>query len=328
MKMKKEFYLRIEGIPQKASRLVYGTGTPMISGDDEGMAFACFDRAWQCGFRTYDTAHTYGNSEKYLGDWMTERNCRDQIVLIDKGCNPGQKGYDDVFSAETIRDQVRQSQERLQTDHFEFYLVHRDDETKPVDEIVEVLNELKDCGAFTYFGVSNWRKERIQAANRYAKEHGLTGLSAISPSFSLAELASDLWGGSVTISGDSNKEFRAWLEKSQMPVFNYSSLARGYLSGRYDPDSGKPIEECLHEVSIREYDSPKNRARLSRAFALAREKNCSPTQICLAWVLGQKMNLFPIVSPSSIQHMNENIEAFDIPLSERELNWLENGGER
>lgn len=323
--MMKSLYFKFNGIEKQASRLIYGTGIPLITGDDEEMAFSCFDRAWECGFRTYDTAHTYGNSEKYLGDWMAQRGNRDQVVLIDKGCNPGQAGFDETFSADTIRSQVRESQNRLQTDYFEFYLIHRDDETKPVDAIVEVLNELKAQGAIKYFGVSNWRQKRIQAANQYAAGHGLTGFSAISPGFSLAELANDPWGGSITLSGDQNSDFRSWLEENQIPVFNYSSLARGYLSGRYDPDGGKPIEECLHETPIREYDSPKNRDKLRRAFQLAREKNCSPTQICLAWVLRQKMNLFPIVSPSSLKHMEENMKAFEIPMSEQEIQWLETG---
>ena len=324
----KSLYLTFDEIKNKqASRLIYGTGTPLIAGEDKEMAFACFDLAWQCGFRTYDTAHTYGNSEKYLGEWMAKRGNRDQLVLIDKGCNPGQAGYNETFSVDTIRSQVKESQNRLQTECFDFYLIHRDDETQPVDSIVEVLNELKSQGAIIHFGVSNWKKERIQAANQYAEEHGLTGFSAISPSFSLADLANDLWGGSITLSGKENAGFRSFLEQNQMPVFNYSSLARGYLSGRYDPDGGKPIEGCLHEVSIREYDSPENRDRLRRAFQLAREKGCSPTQICLAWVLGQKMNLFPIVSPSSKEHMEENMKTFEISMSEKELHWLETGEE-
>lgn len=323
--MKRDRYLKFEGIDKRASRLIYGTGTPRISSGDEGEAFACFDRAWESGFRTFDTAHSYGHAEERLGAWMAARGVRDQLVLVDKGCNPGQKGSDETFSAETIRRQVRQSQERLQTDHFEFYLLHRDDRTKPVAEVVEVLNELKDDGVIGYFGVSNWEKERIQEAALYAREHGLEGFSVISPSFSLADLSQDLWGGSVTISGDDNADFRTWLEGNQMPIFNYSSLARGYLSGRYDPEGGKPIEECLHSVSIREYDSPRNRGRLSRAFALSREKGCSVSQICLAWVLGQGMNLFPIVSPSSARHMEENMAAFDLDLSDEELAWLQDG---
>lgn len=323
--MKKDRYLRFDGIDKEASRLIYGTGTPRIASGDEGEALACLDRAWESGFRTFDTAHSYGLAEERLGAWMAARGVRDELVLVDKGCNPGQKGSDDTLSAETIRRQVRQSQERLQTDHFEFYLLHRDDKTKPVAEVVEVLNELKDEGVIDYFGVSNWEKERIQEAALYAREHGLEGFSVISPSFSLADLSQDLWGGSVTISGDDNADFRVWLEGSQMPVFNYSSLARGYLSGRYDPEGDSPIEDCLHSVSIREYDSPSNRGRLSRAFALSREKGCSVSQICLAWVLGQRMNLFPIVSPSSTRHMEENMAALDLDLSDEELAWLQDG---
>jgi aryl-alcohol dehydrogenase-like predicted oxidoreductase len=210
----------------------------------------------------------------------------------------------------------------LQTEKFEFYILHRDDESKPVDEIVEVLNELKSAGTITYFGGSNWKMYRIRQANAYAKAHGLTGFTALSPNFSMTPLAHDLWGGSVTISGDGNQDYRAWLEETQYPVFNYSALARGYLSGRYHPAAGAAIEECLGSVPIGEYDCPDNRARLDRAFALAEKKNCSPTQLALAWLLNQKMNLFPIVSPGSSKHMEENMDAFKINLTEEEMEWL------
>ena len=319
----KEKYTTIEGIQKKASRLVYGTGTPYFFENDPEKAHACLDRAWEAGFRTFDTAHTYGCSEELIGSWLSLRGVREEMVLIDKGCDPGQKGHVEELSAQTILDQVQESLDKLQTNYFDFYLLHRDDESRPVDEVVETLNQLKSDGIVTRFGVSNWRKHRILEANRYAASHGLDGFSAFSPSFSLADLAQDLFGGSVTISGDENKDIRGWLEETQLPVFNYSSLARGYLSGKYNPASGKPIEECLNPISIAEYDSPRNRVRLQRAFELAEQKNCSATQICLAWVLNQKMNLFPIVSPGSTEHMQENMDILQMDLTEEEMKYLE-----
>ena len=74
-----------------------------------------------------------------------------------------------------------------------------------------------------------------------------------------------------------------------------------------------------------EYDGPVNRARLARAELLAQEKNCTVSQIGLAWLFAQPLNLFPLVSPSSEAHIRDNVEALNIHLTEEECRWLLRG---
>ncbi len=317
-------YVTLEGIHKKISRLVFGNPFPAMLGDKE-KAFEIYDRAWNAGFRVFDTAHCYGKAEETLGAWLAKRGCREELVILDKGHNPSQFESPDDFGAKTIKDQIHQSFERLQTDYVDLYILHRDDPNKPVDEIVEVLNELKADGKIGRFGGSNWTMERIEMANAYAKEHGLEGFTVASPCYSLAELIRDPWGGSVALSGDKQEAFRQWFTANQMPVFNYSALGRGFLSGKYKSDNRKPIEECLWEAPIKEYYDPKNVARLERAEKLADEINASVSQICLAWLFAQPQNLFPIVSPGSEAHMKDNIDALNITLTKEQCDWLLNG---
>lgn len=314
--------IKMEGIDSPLSRLVYGTGTSILSGEDKEAAFACLDMAWDAGFRVFDTAHRYGNAEEHLGEWLYKRGIRNKAVILDKGCNPGEHGSKDIFSADTIREQITESLRRLKTEKVELYILHRDDETKPVDEIVEVLNEYKEKGVISKFGGSNWRLPRILQANEYARKHGLTSFEVLSPCFSLAEFA-DPWGGSVCMSQKKNRDLRKWAEEKQLPVFNYSALARGFLSGKYRTDDKKAIEDCLYWGTIAGYDCPKNRERLHRAEQLAEKKGCSVSQICLAWLFAQKMQLFPIVSPTKEEHMKDNIKALQVELNPEEVNWLE-----
>ena len=195
----------------------------------------------------------------------------------------------------------------------------------PVDEIVDELNKLKQEGKILRFGGSNWTLERTLAANAYAQARGLEGFTAASPAYSLAEYMRDPWGGSVALSGAAQAPFRAWLRETQLPVFCYSSLGRGYLSGKFRTDGGQPIEACVGKGSIMEYDAPVNRARLARAEKLAGEKGCSVSQICLQWLLRQPLNLFPIVAPSSEAHIRDNAAALDLELTDRECEWLLEG---
>ena len=318
-------YKTIAGIRKSLSALTYGTPGSAFGGYEED-AFRSYDLAWDAGFRTFDTAHSYGAGEEILGKWLASRGHRNDAVILDKGCNPGQKGSNDIFSAETIRTQLEESLRKLQPDHVELYILHRDDPSVPVDAIVEELNRLQKEGRILAFGGSNWRFDRVLAANAYAEVHGLVGFAAVSPAYSLLDYEHDPWGGSVSLAGDAQKDYRAWLQQTQLPVFNYSSLGRGYLSGKFRTDGGKPIEECLHPAPIMEYDGPVNRARLARAEQLAQEKDCTVSQIGLAWLFAQPLNLFPLVSPSSEAHIRDNVEALNIHLTEEERSWLLNGG--
>lgn len=307
---------------QNSLKLVYGTGNRCLMGENSEEAFKVLDHAIKSGFRMFDTAHSYGNAEKNLGMWMNSRKVRDELVIIDKGCNPGQKGSDDIFSAGTIRNQLNQSLERLKTNYIDFYILHRDDPSKPVDEIIEELNACKAKGFIGRFGASNWSFERIQEANSFASSHDMEGFTAVSPNYCLADYIHDPWGGSVSLSGAEAAEYRKWLEETQIPVFNYSSLGRGYLSGKFRTDGDKPIEECLWFAPIQEYDCEMNREKLRRAEKLAKEKSASVSQICLKWLFMQKMNLFPIVSPTSEDHMLEAVTAQMLEMSEDEASWL------
>ncbi len=319
-------YKQISGIDKPLSQLTYGTPGPAFIGNRED-AFICYDLAWEAGFRTFDTAHSYGEAESVLGDWLVSRGHRGEAVILDKGCNPGQHGCLDVFSAETIRQQVEESLRRLKTDHVELYILHRDDVTRPVEPIVDELNRLKQEGKILRFGGSNWTLERTLEANGHAREHGLEGFSVASPSYCLAEYIHDPWGGSVSLSGAAQQPFRDFFRENRMPVFCYSSLGRGYFSGKFRTDGDRPIEECIRPEPIEEYDAPVNRARLARAEVLAAQKNCSVSQIGLAWLLHEPMELFPIVSPGTKTHILDNTEALDIELSDDECRWLLEGGE-
>ena len=318
-------YASLPGIDKPLSRLTYGTPRTATNAKTRDEAFRSYDLAWEAGFRTFDTAHSYGAGEETLGAWLASRGHRGEAVILDKGNNPGQKGCPDVCSARTIREQAEESLRRLRTDHVELYILHRDDPSVPVDEIVEELNRLNREGKVLRFGGSNWTLERLLAANAYAAAHGLEGFTAVSPAYSLAEYMHDPWGGSVALSGAAQAPYRAWLSETRLPVFCYSSLGRGYLSGKFRTDSGKAIEDCIPSVPIMEYDEPANRARLARAEALAAEKGVTVSQIGLSWLLHQPQDIFPIVAPSSAAHILDNCAALDLSLTDGECDWLLGG---
>jgi len=316
-------FITLENINKQASQLVYGT-PGVASAEISDKAIEAYDMAYSMGFRIFDTAHSYGRGEENLGRWISKRSNRKDIIILDKGCNPNcTYTTPDIFSADTIRNQVSESLNRLQTDYIDLYVLHRDDPSKPVDEIVEVLNELHGEGKILRFGGSNWTMDRIMAANEYAATHGLIGFSVCSPNYTYMNLIRDPWGGSVTLTGAQNEPFRKWLIDNQMPVFSYSALARGFLSGKYRTDSTLPIYEVLSEAPIMEYYDRENVERLMKAEKLADKLSLTVPQIGIAWLLKQKLNIFPIVCPTGEKHLKDVVDAVNIKLSDEDFQYLQ-----
>lgn len=313
-------YRTIDGIDQPLSRIVFGCAIePMLKGEDVNYLL---DAVADMGITVFDTAENYGLSEASLGRWMRERKNREKLVIISKGCHPYGKGR---VTPEDMKNDIEQSFERLGTDYIDIYFLHRDDHKIDPGIMVEVLNEYYKKGKIRAFGGSNWTAERIELANTYAKEHGLQPFTVSSPNFGLADQIGDPFGGGdgcVTISGPEHARDRAWYLANQMPVFAYSSLGRGFFSGRVKSDAPEEAKNVIDEFAVKGYCYQENFERLRRVEELAKEKQCSVPQMALAWVLAQKLNVFPLVSARNPKRMQDNLAALSINLTEKEQKWL------
>lgn len=313
---------RIRGVNKPVSRILLGTAvSPMLLGQD---ADEMLDAAFESGINAFDTARNYGGAERSLGRWLKARGVRKDAVILSKCGHPDGNGS--RVNERVIRDDLSRSLEELQTDDIDIYLLHRDDERVPVGEIVELFNQLKREGKIGAFGGSNWTHERIAAANDYAREHGLVPFTVSSPNFSLAYQQCDPWGGGcVTITGEENAEARAWYKETQLPVIAYSSLARGFFSGKFRSDERERAREVLDTVSLKAYDCEENFARLHRAEQLAAKKGCTVSEIAMRWIFSQGLNVFAAVSASTRERMQSCISALTLPMTEEEANRLETG---
>ena len=313
-------YFELKYVKNPISRFIFGTAIRAMSANED--ADDLLDAVFAAGINTFDTAALYGDSECSLGRWIKKRGIRDKVNVLTKGCNPNK--YRNRVTTYDLKADLADSLAKLDTDHVDLYLLHRDDPSVPVGPIVELLNELHAKGTVGAFGGSNWTHQRIEAANEYAYAHNLIGFTVSSPCFSLAEQIGDPWGGSVHISGPSGAEARAWYKAHNIPVLAYSSLARGFLSGKHRADGNF---EGLNAGATAEYVYPDNIERLRRLEVLAREKGCDVPQLALAWTLHHSMFVCPILSPSTIPHLEANLRAFHVDISRDEFLWLNLGEE-
>jgi aryl-alcohol dehydrogenase-like predicted oxidoreductase len=306
------YYLTIPGLATPLSRIALGTAS--FSSDDYAQAAGLLDAFVELGGTCIDTAHVYGHgaSERAIGRWLAERHNRADVVLIDKGCHPI-GGSGPRVTPQAIYADLTESLERLQTDSIDLYLLHRDDERVAVDSLIEALNEECAAGRVRVFGASNWRIERIVAANVYAAQHGLAGFVVSSPNLSLARPKEPMWVGCISLT-DAD---RAWHTAAQFPVVAWSSQAGGFLSGRFSRD------DTSNADMLRVWYSDENFERLRRATELGRQKGTGSMSIALAYVLSQPFPTVALVGPATVAELHDSCRALAIDLTADEVAYLD-----
>lgn len=313
-------YGRIAGLEVPVSRIFFGTATgPLLAGEN---ADELLDGTFERGVNAFDCARSYGRAEEVLGSWIRRRGNREKVTVLSK-CGDIRNGIVKI-DRRVIGKQLAESLQALQTEYIDIYLLHRDDPHTPAGEYIETLNEAKRSGLIRLFGVSNWTTERIREANRYAEEHGLEGFSVSSPNYGLARQMADLWGGGcVTLSGPEHEADRSWYARTGMPVIAYSSLGRGFFSGRFRSDEPEKAREILDSYAQKGYLYPENMERLRKAEQLAEKYGVSVPEIAMRYIFSSPMNLFAVVSTTRPERLESSIRAAGAKLTEDETTWLE-----
>lgn len=303
-----------------ASRIFFGTANaPMLAGQDSS---AFLDEMASLGINAFDTARGYGLAERVLGSWMAARGNREELIVLSK-CGDLKNGVVHL-DAGVIEEELSQSLKELRTDYIDVYLLHRDDPNTSIPEYMECLNRAWEAGKIRCFGVSNWSVARIQEANAYAKAHGLQGFTASSPHYSLAEQVDDPWGGNcVTVAGPSHDADRKWYAQQNMPVIAYSSLSRGFFSGKFKAGDYEAAKLALDPPAQKGYLCESNMARLRKAELLAQRDGCTVADIAMRYLFSSEMNLFAVCATGSAERMRSNIKACRTPLSPEDVRFLE-----
>ncbi len=316
---------RLAGVTKPISVLALGTTSYQPAGKD--LAFRMLDGFVDFGGTVIDTARAYsgGESETVIGMWLEARAMREKIALITK-CGHAKDG---ILGAENFVEMVSrelgQSLRRLGTHYIDLYLLHRDNPLVPVAEIIDCMNAELIRGRIHAFGASNWKYDRIDAANDYAYKNGLKGFAAISNNSSLAVPNGPFYKGLVSI--DTSGE--SWHRETGVPLISWSSMARGFFTGRYTPEMGRDlekIEDVFQKRMLEIYGTADNFMRLHRARTLGKEKGgYSAVEIALAWVLNRPYPVVAVVGPHSLENLKSCVSASSLDLSESEMKYLLHG---
>ncbi len=298
---------------KRSSKILLGTA---YFGDtiSESQSFEIMDAYVEMGGTHIDTARLYadGESEKVIAKWFKSRKPQD-VRLSTKGGYPNADTPDVMRLKESdIRYDLELSLKALEVDCIEFYWLHRDDENIPVGEIIEMMNALVKEGKIERFGASNWRHERVEEANAYAKEHSLQGFSGSQIRFSPAVLVEGGDGRSLVNMDSSAFDY---YKKAGLPLAAYASQAKGFFSKMAELGV-----EGLSAKSRDRYYCDENVKRLEIIKSLSQKYETSIASIvCSVLTSLTSPDTYAIIGGSKKEQIMDSMKGADITLNNDEL---------
>ena len=269
---------------------------------DRNEMISVIHAAVDLGNTMLDTAEVYGpyTNEELVGDALIGR--RDKVQLATKGgfkIDDPQDGFDS--RPESIRKALEGSLLRLKTDYIDLYYIHRVDPKVPIEDVALVMQQFKKEGKIRYWGLSEAGAEIIRRA------HAVEPVTAVQNEYSM-------WWRTVE-----NTLFPT-LEELGIGMVAYSPLGRGYLTGKLDKNMSFSVNDNRAELPRFTKEAMEaNQVVVDFIEQLAMEKQATPAQIALAWVLAQKPWIVPIPGTTRIERIHENNASTKIIFTESEL---------
>ncbi|HEY9521755.1 MAG TPA: aldo/keto reductase [Thermopolyspora sp.] len=312
-------YVRLGSTGMKVSRICLGMmsyGDPAGSNGwvlTEDQAMSIVRGAAEAGVNFYDTADTYssGVSEEVTGRLLRKIfPRREDYVLATKVRFPagGSGPNDSGLSRKHILDGIDSSLRRLGTDYVDLYQIHRWDYETPIEETMRALHDVVRAGKARYIGASTMYAWQFAKAQHVAEVNGWTTFVSMQNHYNL-------------IYREEEREMNPLCADQGVGLIPWSPLARGVLaragSAEATTRSGtdKRIEALYGEQE-------NNRRILDRVAETARDRDVSPAQVALAWLLHQPGVTAPVIGATKDRHVDDAVAATGLSLTEAELTYL------
>ena len=276
---------------------------------DEETSADIIDRAIDAGINFVDTANVYGRgkSETAVGKALKRNGKRDGLVLATKvfarmGDDPNAEGN----HRRHVIEQCEASLRRLQTDWIDLYQIHRPMPKIPIDETLRALDDLVRAGKVRYLGTSTFAAWQLVESLWAAKELGLNRFVTEQPPYNLLDRRVE-------------RELVPMAITYGFALIPWSPLAGGFLTGKYKRGQDQP-PDGRHSTG-RFYGDHFTDATFDvaeRLEEIARDKGCTPSQLALAWCMHQPGITSPIAGPRTVAHIEDNLGAFDVTVTDED----------
>ena len=266
--------------------------------------------AFQQGCNFFDTAEVYvgtnpdgslSYNEEIVGEALAPY--RDQVIIATKcGIIIGEdRELITDARPEVIRQSLEGSLKRLKTDYIDLYYLHRIDPKTPIEVVAQTMKDLMEEGKIRHWGISEADEETI------CKAHAICPLTAIQNRYSM-------------MYRDYESLFDT-LEELQISFVAFSPLANGLLSGAYNQNSvfeeKADYRSIMPQFQKEAYEA--NQKLFEMINTISKEKNCTPAQLSLAWMINKKPFIIPIPGTRKSSRLKENLSASDVILTQEEI---------
>lgn len=275
---------------------------------DDNVSKKVILKALEAGITMLDTADTYGfgHNETLIGKVLKE--WPEKVFIASKFGIVRKKGeYARTICGDPtyVRTSIEGSLKRLGVETLDLYYVHRIDQSVPIEETVGAMSDLVKEGKIKYIGLSE------PSVVTVLKAHQVHPVTAVQSEYSL-------------FTRDVEKELLSALRQHGIGFVPYSPLGRGFLTGKVTSESiNKPADLRQHLPRNQGDNYINNMKLVAHLVEFAKEKNVTPAQLALGWILAQGEDIVPIPGTRQIKYLEENIAATDITLSSKDIEQLE-----
>ena len=274
----------------------YGSGI----GKEE--AIKLIRHAFELGVTFFDTAEAYGpfTNEEIVGEAL--QPVRDQVVIATKfGFRDGLATTGLDSRPERIRQVAEESLKRLRTDRIDLFYQHRVDPSVPIEDVAGTVKDLIAEGKVKHFGLSEASVHSIR------KAHAVQPVTALQSEYSL------FWR-------EPEQEILPTLEALGIGFVPFAPLGRGFLTGKINAGTSFADNDMRRSVPrFTEENRKANQALVALISGIAQEKDATPAQVALAWLLAQKPWIVPIPGTTKASRLAENLGGATLELTPTDL---------
>lgn len=280
---------------------------------DERQSFKILDGFTNAGFNFIDTADSYshwapgnkgGESEAIIGNWMADRKNRQQVIIATKvGSIPGSDKKS--LAKDYILKCVDDSLKRLKTDYIDLYQSHYDDFETPIEETLEIYDQLIRAGKIRWVGASNFSAARLTEALETAQRLSLPKYQTFQPEYNLYKREGY------------EKDLEKVVTENQLGVINYYALASGFLSGKYRSEAD--LNKSQRGGGIKNYLNDRGFKILAALDQVSEQYNANPASIALAWLIARPSITAPIASVTNLTQLEDLVKAANIRLNVEDI---------
>ncbi|MGH7284186.1 MAG: aldo/keto reductase [Polyangiaceae bacterium] len=280
---------------------------------DEQASRPFFKRAIELGINFFDTANVYsfGASEEVTGRALKEYAKREDVVIATKVFSQVRPGiYGRGLSRKAILCEIDASLKRLGTDYVDLYQIHRWDDSCPIEETMEALNDVVRAGKARYIGASSMYAWQFAKANRIADENGWARFISMQGHYNL-------------LYREEEREMNPQCVDQGVGLIPWSPLARGLLARAPDAKPTTRYETDRFTKVVYSKMEEADREVIHAVDELAKKRKLPHAQVALAWILQANGVTAPIVGATKMQHLEDAVAALDVSLSKEEIEALE-----